>query len=281
MRVVGAVVGNGGARDFVVRRLVKALDGRIQLRKEGIPKKADMLISWRFNETPALRSALADGLVIVCLDFGYFDPKRHERFSISINGIHGLSLPVPAIKRLPTRWHPTVRPWRKDGEFIQIISPGWVRDGGIRTAASDLPVGWLNKTAHEASRAFLRPARIRHHPNRLPPREPRPCALEHTFEETYVSVTYSSTAAVQTVLAGVPTVIQHPRCPAFIMGSPMMEVIKPNDRAEWAHDLSYREYGMVGDDELDAAVRNIVLGYEEPRKQGPMIEPLRQYGIRS
>lgn len=277
MKIVGKVTGRDGARDSIIQQLCRRLGGRCELRGTPVTADTDIVISWRFRLTPDLVRAVGDKTVMVCIDLGYFDGSQFETFSISINGIHGLSMPVRT--RVDDRPRPAIKPWQAGGEFVQIISPGWTRDG-IRTAASDLPPRWLKDTVTQVIDVFGKPAKIRHHPRALPPGEPRPPLLDSTFEETYVSVTYGSTTAIQTICAGVPTIIQHPRSPAFCMGSPNMERVTPDGREAWLRDLSNRVYHMTNSRELDDAAEYILRGHAQATKHGPMHQPLSNYGIR-
>lgn len=248
-------------------------------RDAPLPKDVDLLLSWRFRQSEELEDNLRDGMVMCCFDLGYFDDTKFERFSISINGVHGMSMHVPLPSAAPPRPHPPIRPWKTEGQFIQIISPGWLHDTRMRAAASDLPTGWMNWAVDAAIEVFGKPAKIRPHPRGLAPGEKPPPPLEDTFEETYVSVSYGSNTAIQTVFAGVPTVVQNKRCPAYCMSSQTMSIVQP-DRQQWAHELSYREYDMRDDAELAKATRYIQRGYEIAKMLGPLEEPLENYGIR-
>jgi len=282
MRVVGAVDGRGGSRDYIIHNLIDRLGGVIIDRDGDVPKGTDIFLSWRFKLIPNLAHVAAQGTVIVCLDLGYFDESKFERFTVSINGVHGLSMPVDAIAKMPARPKPRLHAWRKGGQFIQIIAPGHPsarKASDIAAAKIIHPEAWAQKTACAASRVFGKPAKIRYHPRKLPPGEARPPPLDSTFEETFCSVTYASTTAIQTVIAGVPTVVMHPRSPAFVMGSPNLEAVRPRGRREWLHDLSYREYDMVGAAELDAAAEYIILGVEQAKTQPKLVAPLTRYGI--
>jgi len=282
MHVVGAVDGRRGSRDSIIHNLVERLDGVLIDRDAEVPKETDIFISWRFKLIPNLERVAAQGTTIVCLDLGYFDETKFERFSISIDGVHGLSMPVEAIAKLPARPKPKLHPWRKGGQFIQIIAPGHPsarKAGDIAAAKIIHPEAWAQQTASAASLVFEKPAKIRYHPRKLPPGEPIPPPLDSTFEETFCSVTYASTTAIQTVIAGVPTVVMHPRSPAFVMGSPNLERVCPIGRSKWLHDLSYREYDMTDPSELDHAAEYILMGREQAKDTPVLLPPLTRYGI--
>lgn len=277
MRVKGSTgIRPPGLRGDVVTSLVTALGGKLIAQDEEI-EDCDLFIQWGLRRTENFRQCLRDGMVSIMVDRGYFDDSRFERFSISIQGVHGLSMPLPGVIDMPPRRCPTLQPWKDGGEFVQIIAPGWNVDGEYwRTPSTRLPESWVADTAREASETFGLPAKIRYHPRSMPGRQRRMPSLESTFEETAISVVYSSLCAVQTVIAGIPTVVMHPRSPAFAVGSPDMSAVRPA-REEWLHDLSYRQYGMR---ELGPAVEYIQLAYDAAKEKGPLKDPLLNYGIK-
>ncbi len=282
MKVVGLVDGSNGARDYVVNAMTQRFQGTIidrDANMRGI--YPDMIFSWRFRINSILEEQVRRGAVLVCFDLGYFDENKYDNFSISINGIHGQSMEVAGILDLAPRPRPAILPWRTSGEFIQIISPGWLHDPTLRAAASDLPAGWVIDTTGQAIETFNHPVKVRHHPRGLPPGHPKIPPLAATFDETYVSISYASNAAIQTILAGVPTVVQHPRCPAYEIASHTLALSYPPGREAWAHRLSYRQYGMLQESEQKAAQEYIERGYAQAKKKGPLLDPLGTYGIRS
>jgi hypothetical protein len=275
MKVIGVLGDRAGIRNAVVESVGERLGARYITTQQEIPSDTDILLNWRFKLSDSLETAVRNGCMMVCFDLGYFDECRLRSFSVSINGVHGLSMPVD-VRDLPERPHPEIHPWREGGLVVQIMHPGHT-GGVVRTAASNLPPNWVEKTTRAARVAFTAPVDIRYHPNRLPPGESRPAPLKDTYDDTMVSITYSSSSAVQTVLAGVPTIAYHPRCPAYDMCAHDMEIRTPKGREEWVHNLSYRNYDMLDKDELDAAVKYILLAKEQAQ---PLLDDLTVYGIR-
>ena len=266
MKIYAAISETYGARDAVILRLMQRLDGEILNWSDPLPDDADIFISWRLKLCPNFEEARDKGVCIVCIDLGYFDDTKFECFSVSVGGVHGHANDVKGIYSLPERPHPPVLPWRHDGHRIQIISTGFTRRQILRGIKEPkYPVDWLETTREAAEEAFGMESYIRYHPRKLPEGEAIPPPLEATFEETFCSVTYSSTTAIQTILAGVPTVIMHERSPAYCMGSPELEAVRPDGREDWIHALSYRNYEMLNDDDLDKAAEYILMAYEETK----------------
>jgi hypothetical protein len=279
MRVQGTTgprLHDEGKRADVIRQLTLALGGR--MIPDAQHANCDLFIQWGMRKTPHFRQSIRDGMVVVTLDRGYFDGTRNQTFSISVNGVHGLSQPLDSVLDRAPRPHPPLQPWRDDrqpGQFVQVIAPGW-SPGYWRTPAHRLPEGWVTNIAAEVSSTFGLPAKIHYHPKALPEGMRRSAPLATTFEETHVSVSYMSLAAVQTVIAGVPSIVYHPRSLAFPMAAHDMNIYRP-DREAWIHDLSHRQYGF---NEVLEAQDYILAQYDQAKRKGPLKGPLIQYGIK-
>lgn len=249
----------------IVRSVVGKLDGSTVLRTQPVPEGTTLFVQWGFKLTVALLSAIDARIPFVIIDLGYFDGSRLRRFSISINGLHGLSMPVKGIDKLPPRWHPEIKDWQEGGEFVvvygQLPSDAAVRGVNIET--------WMHKTARECVAVFGKPARKRLHPKMLNVWEPPLTPLEQTFEETFLAVTWTSGVAVQTVLAGVPTVTCHPASPAWDVTPHILERYTRLEisRELWAHRLSHREYDLYDDKDLDRAVGYIIRAYPQATRE--------------
>ncbi len=263
MNVYGTVSGKHGVRDAVVQRLVARMGGTVlQGQASNVPLDTNIYISWRFNLHPDFEEHIANGMTLVCIDLGYFDATKYERFSVSIGGVHGLGSP-PDVSGLPERPHPSLTPWRPEGSVVQIHAAGWIHNPALRAAASNLPDGWHEEAqAKVAAKWPDKQIDMRWHPKTRPPGVPKPPPLKTTLDDVFVTVTYGSHASVQTIIEGVPAIVEARRCVAYPMAAQEYEIIRP-DREAWIHDLSYREYAMMEDDELDAAIDYILRGHEE------------------
>ena len=278
MKVYYEVGKQRGQRATVVYTVGKVLEGAAVSHTMPIPEDADLYICWGHRNTEDMYEAFARGTVIVCLDRGYFDATRFQRFSISIQGVHGLSMPVDGTLALPPRQHPELQPWKTGGEYVQIAAPGW-SDTHWRTPSARLPLSWMDDLVADAGRAFDKPVKIHWHPRACPEEMRGAPPLEDTFDETYVSVVYQSLSAVQTVVAGVPSVALHKRCIAWPVAASTFERITP-EREAWLHDLSHREYAMADDAEMALAAEYIMRGYWQAKERGPITGDWLEHGIR-
>ena len=253
----------GGQRDdrftvsaLIVSALTEALDGEEQSRDTYAG--GDVYIQWGFKLTRGLQYALDHKLPYIILDWGYFG-DRTQSFSVSINGFHGLSMPNDWILGKDAREHPRPEPWRGEGEYVYVYGQ-LQNDRAVRGLHVD---SWLTRTAQAASAVFHKPAKIRPHPKMLSSWEPPLEPLYETFEDAHVAVSYTSSAAIQSVLAGVPTIALHPASPAFAVSAPSFNIFKPTYRMEWLHDLSWRNYEMG---ETEAAAAYIKRGLTQAKK---------------
>ena len=252
--------------NVIMRALLGRLGGKFVLRTEVVPDDATLFLQWGFKKTNALVSAILAKIPYVIIDLGYFDDTRYERFSVSINGLHGMGMPVDGVLDLPPRPHPKIEDWKEGGRMVQIIGqmPG---DAALRGENIEV---WMHHASLQATEAFGKPARKRPHPKMINPWEPSLPALESTFEETYVMVTYTSTVAVQSVLAGVPTVAMHPASSAFAVCSARMKRETPTGREAWVHTLSHGEYSMTDERDLDNAAVYIAKAYPQATREAAL-----------
>jgi len=265
MNVVGSTHGSLGIRDGIVKRLAQRLNGNTCPRSAGIPRDADVIIGWRMRNLPGADKFIKRGGVIVYLDLGYFDETHYETFSISLNGVHGQSFKVRGLENMPERPKPELQPWKKGGSIVQVMAPGHPTDiCKAQQVGGRAPQEWARNVAQEAE-ILGKKVQIRYHPRKLPPFIESVPPFEETFEEMYLAVTYSSTAATNTVVAGIPTVAYHKRSPAWdVCAQGTLERVTP-DRAEWIHMLSYRQYDMLNPAELAVAADYITEGVAQIR----------------
>ncbi len=236
--VVGQRSTNREARSY---RVVEAL-GR-QLRAKEVDRNfsslppVDLYIQWGYRLTPALRTVVDQRKPFVIIDLGYFE-DRNKCLSISFNGFHGLSMPPEQLPEA-SRPCPVLKPWRTrgQGDFVYVYG----QLPGDRSMRGLDPEPLMFRMAQDASAALGKPAKQRRHPKLSNNWQAAEKTLEKTFDETYAAVTYTSTAAVASVCAGIPTVARHLACPAAPVAAEGYGIWTPY-RGDWLHDLSYRNY---------------------------------------
>lgn len=212
------------------------------------PLDADFLIQWGFKPTTSLLSHIDRGKPYMIVDLGYgYD--RTERFSISINGFHGTAWRDPNVLDRAPRPMYGYSDWRS-GEGSKVIICGQLPgDQSLRGQDMD---AWMGRAASAASDAFKLPVVKRPHPKMLNPWEKHLWTpLDRELDECYAFVTWTSTAGIQSVLAGVPTIAMHPGSMVYRLSSQDMTLRTPSGREAFVHELAYREWYWKHDD-LDA-----------------------------
>lgn len=204
----------------------------------GVSDADEILVSWGDRAPMTDRPRLM-------LEAGYINGEgpeyvdRRLRFvSTSWNGLHGYGDDGP--NRPSDRWLALgveLKPWALSGDYILIL------EQAVGDAAAP-PAGTMDGVI-KALETKGRPLRRRPHPLTAPA---RPLAVD--LEGAKWAVTWSSTAAVEAVIAGVPTVALDPGAIAWPVCS---HWIGPSWRAkgdrfylgpreQWAYNLAYRQW---------------------------------------
>ena len=90
----------------------------------------------------------------------------------------------------------------------------------------------------ERAREFYGEIRVRPHPLVETPHK----SLEDELAEARLAITWSSTSAVEAVLAGVPVVCMDKRCAAWPVASHDVSMIIRPERLEWLSELTWRNW---------------------------------------
>ncbi len=216
-------------------------------RQDNLPADAECLVQWGGAATEALLDAYERKVPFMILNAGYFDDTRFNRFSVTINGFHGIGMHQDCTA-MPDRRCPTVKPWKRgtDGKVLILGQKAPVYEVHGLSAET-----WLTKTAQEAAERLFRPSLIRRHPSI---RGPRQASLPVALEDASAVVTLSSNASVAAALSGVPVVALHRTCPAWdVAMHSYTDDPYPTGREEWVQSLAQRDFSMFEQKDLDAA----------------------------
>jgi hypothetical protein len=271
MKVVGLQRDSARSASYRnVSELVDRLGGTYQRRELPVhPEKTELVVQWGFKPTVGLMSAIAAGIPYVIIDLGYHDAHRTVRYSVSFNGFNGTSWRDPKVLDRASRPRPDYRDWRSgEGENVLVIGQ-MPNDQSLRGQDID---AWMGRAAIAASDAFGLPVIKRPHPKMLNPWEPAPEPLEEALDKAYAVVTWTSTVGVGSVLAGVPTIVQHPGSVAYPMAAHDMTLRTPHGREAWLHELSWREWSWGFGADLDRLAAYIVEIYPQLR-DAPLDSP--------
>lgn len=198
----------------------------------------DVYLQWGFRLTPALESVVMQRKPFVICDGGFFH-DRDEHFSVYFNGFQRLGflgINVPSRARTA---RPAVQPW-VDNPDGKIVVYGQVpTDRSLRDINHDV---WVDAALDDAAATGKR-VQYREHPKMASKRGVRLPPMENDFHDMSLAVTYTSTAGVQTTLAGIPTVVGHPAAICAPVASPsIMCPFRMPGREYWADQLTWFQY---------------------------------------
>jgi len=205
---------------------------------------------WGWRRGSVLRARGHDVLVMERAYLG----DRYEWVSLAWNGLNRRGVfhyPDPATpeSRLNAHFPGLLRPWRSDGKYALLLGqvPGDMSLYGLQINA------WLRQTAELMRLKYDLPVWFRPHPLvrerghsepvfQKPVISRRGATLEEDLSGAAVAVAYSSNAAVDAVLAGVPTVVTHDGAMAHpVAGHRIGDRVTP-DRSQWAARLAWSQW---------------------------------------
>lgn len=267
MRVAVADYGAGNARKLLyVAALEKALrEAGHDIQKHPIgtspPKGVDFAVFWGLKTAPVpqIREARIPFIVSEMPYFG----GRQVAASLGWNHLarHALR-PPPGDKPRP---QPELKPWKGDNTGKVMVLGQVPRDYAVRDINMTV---WANETIEAARKAWGRETIFRPHPHSVRNAGmatsllPLPAAL--AAQHVWMAVTYNSSAAVECVSNGVPTVALNDASMSWDVTSHSIGERKMPDREAWAHWLSYCQWSHE-EFENGVALAHIMRGYDEAR----------------
>lgn len=211
-----------------------------------LPADATCYVQWGWKQTCGSDAAMRRGLPVIILDGSYFrdyDYHNLDCISVSVNGFHGngLLLPTGKLEKLPPRYVPKPKTTPDTSQDAVIWVYGQLpRDRATMNADVE---AWASRAAREATELYQRPAVIRPHPKMINPWEPQLPPLWRSFETSMLSVTWTSTCAVTSVVEGIPTVAMHSASPVSRwVPNRLDKGLARIDRDACLHDLSWRQF---------------------------------------
>lgn len=203
------------------------------------PHDADISVVWGVRN-----SHLMTGQTVV-MERGYFG-SRLKNISCGWNGLNGRA-DFKNNESPPDRWEQhgvDVLPWSTEGEYVLLM--GQVQ-GDMATKGVDL-LNWYSETAQYIRTHTDRPVVFRPHPlsrqyHQVPGCFTRNVDLNEALAGAFACVTYNSNAGVDSVLAGVPTVVSDPGAMAWDVASHEIDDLSYTpDRGQWLNDLAYCQW---------------------------------------
>lgn len=213
----------------------------------GSPETCDVLITWGVHQQEQIQECVDRGGHYLVMEAGHVG-DRLRYTSCGWDGLAGRGKypAAPDGARWDALFGDLMRPWRQCGRYALLI-------GQVPTdaAVSDLSsfADWANKTSLEL-RTHGYEVVYRPHPlsgGKFCPQGARltwPAPLSDDLADAECVVAYSSTASVEAVLFGVPSITLGRGAMAWpvtshVVGDPLMP-----DRTAWAHRLAYAQWSL-------------------------------------
>lgn len=207
-------------------------------------KGFDCYMFWGLRRRHA-RQIIAAGEPFVCVERGYLGNRIKEWLMVGIGGLNGFANfnndNVPGDRW--ELWKDQLLPWKGGGDYALIM--GQV-PGDMSLRGMD-PYKWAEATAIEA-RKYYKKVYFRPHPDVGKARKVTNALMllgdyNEAIDKSAVVITYSSNAAVDSVMRGTPAI-------STIRGSMAWDVtshridqpLYRGDREAWGHRLAYAQW---------------------------------------
>jgi hypothetical protein len=223
------------------------------LERHGI--KARTVAPWDASDTETVACwgwriaapLVAAGKRVLVMEHGYIGDRKTWT-SLGWNGLNGRAQFAPArdTDRFWKYHGDLMRPWNPAGDYTLLI--GQV-DGD--SSLGGMPFQpWAVRMAHRAEKEFGLPVKFRPHPVAIEFGQNYPAGCAETLRGTLadamsgaaVVVTFNSNAAVESVLAGKPTITMDAGSVAWPVSAHGWTISAEPDRATWAADLAWRQF---------------------------------------
>lgn len=212
------------------------------------PGSTVLVWGWRLGKV--LKAA---GHRVVVMERGYVGDRMSTWTSFGVDGLNGRAkwhIPTNAAGDRFSMYHEHLyKPWSPGGEYVLVIG----QVPGDQSLEGMDPIAWGGRAAASVKHLNL-PIYYRPHPTVQARGDKRvpvgaqlcPVAdLDEALSRAALVLTYSSTTAVQALLAGKPTIASHPCSMAYVV-APASLVSgydkEPLDRREWAEMLAWKQW---------------------------------------
>jgi hypothetical protein len=221
-----------------------------------MPARADIMVVHGWKQGLIINDARKRNIPLLVMESGFFQP-RDEWTSLAWNGLSGRGHYVPAGdkgERFERYFSKTLKPWREDKKGYALLIGQVPWDAALYHLDMDK---WLQVTTKKLIKRGWN-VLYRPHPKYLE-------ALQEKHETLTVAVgarlshgslnedlagaafclTYNSNAAVEAVLAGVPTVSLHNGSIAWpVTSHDLDQPFFYPDRTRWCHDMAWRQWTL-------------------------------------
>lgn len=214
-------------------QLAEAMPGEPRKRLEDIPNNQPIIVGPTFDVLKFISYRIRNECAPVFYwDRGYFsrnagDPKA-AMHRIVVNALQKNFISNHMSNRIPP---PAMKPWRGDGDKIVILDHS-------NTAIDFLGLhDWAITVAYRLSLITDRPVEIR--------KKGDAESLIRDIQDAWATVTYSSNAAVESILEGVPAIVAGSSACAPICSTSLEEIENPKRvfiRDNWLRSLGWGQF---------------------------------------
>lgn len=230
----------------------------VQFATRDVPTPGDIVVTWSIKQPLVIAAAKASGTPLLVMERGHL-PNRMAWTSCGWGGLGGRGT-YPAVDdggdRWRRHWPDLMKPWRAEGCHALLL--GQVAGDAALYSMEGTFDGWAQRVCDELRAAGWADVVFRPHPltrrhgaERCPEgaRLSKADALDADLDGAAVAVGFNSTALVETVLAGVPTVTLDPAgamaAPVAMHGIPKCgSALDRPDRTQWAHRLAWCQWSL-------------------------------------
>lgn len=208
---------------------------------------ADIAVVWTWRQLNLIRDMQSSGRKVLVMERGHIQPRR-DWCSLAVDGLNGRGKYPPPGNNSRFRKHFAhhLRPWRrKDGPVLLV---GQV-EGDAALHGLDMEQ-WARKTAaallRQGRQVIWRPHPRSRHTSFCPYGVERShSSLEDDLGRCSVVVVWSSTTAVESVLAGVPTITLDKGAMAWpVAGHDLAGEPPAPDRRRWCREMAWRQWSL-------------------------------------
>jgi hypothetical protein len=215
--------------------------------KAGEPLDADIAVVWSWKQHGVIEHQHKREKHLLVLERGFLQP-RMQWVSLTWDGFNGRGRFPPAPEMAGTResqYFARLKPWRQLGGKKALVVGQVPGDAALR--GLDVPA-WAQSVTDDL-KINNYSVTYRPHPSAFTPcpsgAKLSSSTLTADLAATDVVIVYNSTAAVEAIIEGVPTIVMDEGSVAYAMGShTITEPLKQPDRTQWLRDLAWRQWSL-------------------------------------
>lgn len=211
---------------------------------------SDAKVLWSWKQTGLIKNAKHHKDILIVMERGFF-PPRNDYVSLTLNGLNGLGTCPPATDggiRFWEKFGDLLKPWKKNSKGVALVIGQVPADSSLgganinvwsqRATANLVEKGW--KVVYREHPVVVARGGWQFTPQGAAKSN---LSLEEDLSRAGLVVTYCSNTAVESVLAGIPTITFSKMSVAYDMTShDFDQPYQRPDRAQWCADMAFRQW---------------------------------------